>query len=134
VVAPPAALSQLTNLVAAQTRLLKQLSHGKESPSKAFAENVLQIERGIYSDFKNLVATSFTPGDVALKTLGLKFLDLDKEIEDNAEANVKKDINAEQRAAVSHRAMVRLGKELGMIEAEVNSELAQDQAFTVELG
>jgi hypothetical protein len=134
--APPddgAAIGQLTNLVAAQQRLLKQLSHGKKPPSKASAENLLQIERGFYAVFKNLVATSFTPGDVAFKTLGLKFLDLDKEIEARAEAIVKKDIKAEQHAAVSHRAKVRLGKELGTIEAEVNSELAQDQAFTGEL-
>ena len=40
---------------------------------------------------------------------------------------------AAEHAAVSHGAKVRLGKELGTIEAEVDSELAQDQALTGEL-
>jgi hypothetical protein len=134
--APPddaAAISQLTKLVAAQDRLLKQLRHGKKPPSKAFAENALQIERGFLSIVEHLLATSFRPGDVALKTLALKFLDLNDQIADRIAAIVVPAIKKEQHAAGSHRAKVRLGKELGTIEAEVNSELAQDQASTGEL-
>lgn len=65
------------------------------------AQNVLQIERGLYAAFVNLVNTSFTPGDAAFRALGVRFLDLDQAIEERAAAIEKQGIEHGARAVVA---------------------------------
>jgi hypothetical protein len=124
-----AAISQLPKLVAAQNALLKQLSQGKKPPSEEFVENALQIERGFYSVFKDLVATSFTPGDTAFKTLGLKFLDVDKMIEDRAGAIANQAVKRSPAGVPKKKAIAARRH----IRTEINSNLAQDEQLAESL-
>jgi parallel beta-helix repeat protein len=124
-----AALSQLSGFLAAQNRLLKTLNSKKKPPSLKAAQNVLQIERGLYLGFANLVATSFTPGDTAFKTLGLKFLDNDKAIEDRVAAIAKQSV----RQASSPRAKKQLRLARRQLQGQITSNLAQNEQLAETL-
>jgi hypothetical protein len=128
-----AALSQLTSLVDVQVRLLNTLSSKKKKPTRAVAQNVLQIERGLYAAFVNLVNTSFTPGDAAFRALGLRFLDLDQLIEERAAAIVTQADKAQEHAAGSAHARAQLSKKIAAVGTQLATALTQDQALTGEL-
>jgi CSLREA domain-containing protein len=127
-----AALNELTNLVNIQARFLNDLNPRKK-PSRAVAQQVLLLELGIYVEFRNLVTTSFTPGDTAFKQLGLRFLDIDTQIEERAAAILKKADSAQEHVAGSAHARAQLRKKIAAVGAQLTSALAQDQTLTGEL-
>jgi hypothetical protein len=126
------AITELSAILGAQAGLLKKLN-GKKPPSKAVVQSVLNSELLFGNAVALLVSTVTNPSDVTLQTDVRVFLNLDMEIIEKAEAILKKDTTAAERAAASPHAKARLRKELGKIEAEVKNALAQDQALTVEL-
>jgi hypothetical protein len=126
-------IGQLTEILGTQGSLLKKLN-GKKPPSKAVAQNVLNLELRYEAAVVILVNTVANPNDVTFRSDVSAFLKLDAEIEAKALAIVKMDTKAAVRAAASPRAKARLAKQLGKIEAEVKSALAQDKALAGELG
>lgn len=128
-----AALSQLTSLVAAQANLLGKLNRRKPKPSPALAAQVLSIELAFYDVFESLVNTSYTKGDQAFEALGLKFLVLDLQIKERATAILEQADAAKARTASSPRARRRDRQEAAALRAELNGEVAQDQALMGEL-
>jgi hypothetical protein len=127
------ALAQLTSLVDLQVKLLNTLNSKKKKPSPTVAQNVLQIERGLSAAFVNLVQTSFTPGDATFKALGLRFLDLDTEIEERAAAILTQADKAKESAAGSAHARAQLRKKIAAVGAQLTSDLTQDRALTGKL-
>jgi hypothetical protein len=126
-------ISQLTSLLLAQASFLKILN-GKKPPSKAVAQSVLNSELSFERALVILVNTVTNPNDVTFRRDVSAFLQFDAEIEGKVLAIVQMDTKPAIRAAVSPHAKARLRKNLGKIEAEVKSALAQDQALAGELG
>jgi hypothetical protein len=127
-----AALDQLTNLVDLQVRLLNGLNPRKK-PSRAVALRALATELGLYFDFRNLVITSFTPGDADFRALGLRFLDLDTQIEERAAAILKLAYTTQEHTAGSAHARAQVRKKIAAVGTQLATALTQDQALTGEL-